>query len=109
MIKKLVLSFLVLFFFAGAGAAVASESGPSATAIAIDGDSVQFEVTGDLPSWARKGGYLRAADSEGKLILRGAKITAVEGKVVTVTSSKAAEIKVGETYVVGKGKASAGC
>jgi hypothetical protein len=107
MIKKLFLSFLILFF--GATAAMASDTGPSGKAIAIDGDSVQFEVTGDLPSWARKGGYLRAADSEGKLILRGAKITAVEGKVVTVTSSKAAEIKVGDSYAVGKGKASAGC
>lgn len=108
MIKKLILPFFILFFGLAA-TAWASEDGPSGTVLAVEGSQVQIEMSGDLPSWARKGGYLRAVAADGQLILRGAKIVSVEGKVITVTSTKAAEMKVGDRYTLGKGKASAGC
>jgi hypothetical protein len=108
MIKSLFVSLFVLAF--GLVSAVASEDAAlSGKVIAIEGSSVQIEVTGDLPVWAKKGGYLRATMSDGKLLLRGAKITGSEGKVITITTTKAKEMKVGDVYTLGKGKASAGC
>ena len=70
---------------------------------------MNYEVmVDDLPAWAKKGGYLRATMPDGKLLLRGAKITA-DGNVITLTTVKAKEMKVGAVYTLGKGKASAGC
>lgn len=107
MIKKLILPLFILLF--GVATAWADDNGSSGVVLSVEGNTVQIEVSGDMPSWARKGGYLRAVTAEGKLLLRGAKIVSVDGKVVTVSTAKAAEVKVGDTYTVSKGKASAGC
>ena len=108
MIKGLFASLLVLFF--GVITSLANEDAAlTGKVIAIEGNQVQIEVSGDLPAWAKKGGYLRATMSDGKLLLRGAKITGAEGKVITTTTPKAKEMKVGDVYTLGKGKASAGC
>lgn len=87
----------------------ADEKALTGQVASIDGNTVVLTVAGDLPSWAKKGGYLRATAEYGKLILRGAKITAAEGNTLTVTTTKAKEMSVGATYTLGKGKASAGC
>jgi hypothetical protein len=62
-----------------------------------------------MPSWAKKGAYLRTTTMDDKVIFRGAKITAVEGNVITVTTVRAKEKTVGTTYKLARGKASAGC
>jgi hypothetical protein len=107
MTRKFFLSLFVLCF--GLVSAWAAEAGPAGKVLAIEGDKVKIEVSGEMPSWARKGGYLRAVTGDGKLFLRGAKIIGVEKGVIEVTTTKAKEIKVGDQYTLGKGKASAGC
>ncbi len=107
MIKKLILSLVILAF--GLTATMASDGALTGKVVAIDGNQVKIEAAGELPSWARKGGHLRAVNEAGKLVLRGAKITGSEGPVIILTTTKANELKVGETFTLGKGKASAGC
>jgi len=108
MIKKLLLSVILLacgLVFAHA----APESALTGKVTAIDGNTVKIEVVGEMPAWAKKGGYLRTTTADGKLLLRGAKITEAADGVITVTTTKAKDMTVGETYTLGKGKASAGC
>jgi hypothetical protein len=100
-------SLFVLFF--GLATVWAAEEGPAGKVLSIEGSNVKIEITGEIPSWARKGGYLRAVTGDGKLFLRGAKIIGVEKNVIEVSTTRAKEIKVGDQYTVGKGKASAGC
>ncbi|MDP2137212.1 MAG: hypothetical protein Q8J74_05110 [Candidatus Didemnitutus sp.] len=107
MIKSLLIT--VLFVAFGLTSALAADEGLTGKVTAIDGQQVRIEASAELPTWAKKGGYLRAVNEAGKLVLRGAKITGVEGNVIILTTSKANEMKVGEMYTLGKGKASAGC
>ncbi|MDP1580126.1 MAG: hypothetical protein Q8M02_07600 [Candidatus Didemnitutus sp.] len=107
MIKSLFLTILFVAF--GLVSAMAATDAPMGKVTEIDGHRVKIEVAGELPAWAKKGGYLRAVNEAGKLVLRGAKITDVEGTTLIITSSKANEMKVGEMFTLGKGKASAGC
>jgi len=108
MSKKFIAS-LVLFAFGFIYALAAEESALTGKVVTIDGNTVKIAVAGELPVWAKKGGYLRATAADGKLILRGAKITVIEAGVITATSTNAKLMKVGDTYTLGKGKASAGC
>lgn len=108
MFKQLIAA-VVLFAFGFVYSFAADEAALTGKISAIDGNTVKIEVSGDMPVWAKKGGYLRATDSAGKLILRGAKITAAEAGVITVTTTKAKEMKIGDAYTLAKGKASAGC
>lgn len=82
---------------------------PVGKVTSIEGQIVTVEVTGDMPSWARKGAYLRTTTMDGKVIFRGAKITDVSGQVITVNTVRAKEKTVGTTYKVFRGKPSAGC
>ncbi len=75
----------------------------------IEGNVVTIEVTGTIPAWARKGGYLRTTTMEGKVIFRGAKVTSVDNGVITVNTVRAKEKTVGGVYKLARGKASAGC
>ena len=68
-----------------------------------------MEVTGDQPFWLKKGAFLRVTNAEGKAILRGAKIYDIKGTLVTVTTTRAKDMTVGEVYKLARGKASAGC
>ena len=87
MLKYLFLPMLLLTLgFSSASAAV---DDPSGKVTSVEGNQVTLEVTGDMPTWARKGGYVKATNSEGKIILRGAKIVKVEGNTLTVTSTQA--------------------
>ena len=108
MIKKLIAT-VVLLAVGVLSSFAADEAALTGKVAAIDGNTVKIEVAGELPAWAKKGGYLRATTGDGKLLLRGAKITAVEAGAISVTTTKAKEMKVGDTYTLGKGKASAGC
>lgn len=107
MIKTLFVSLMLLAL--GVVSALAADENQTGKIIAIEGNQVQIEVTGEMPAWAKKGGYLRATLPDGKLLLRGAKITGVEGKVMTITTTKAKEMSVGTNLALAKGKASAGC
>jgi hypothetical protein len=108
MIKKLIAA-VVLLAFGFIYSFAADEAALTGKVAAIDGNNVKIQISGELPAWAKKGGYLRATTADGKLLLRGAKITAAEAGVITVTTTKAKEMKVGDTYTLAKGKASAGC
>lgn len=113
MIKKLLIALLMCTFgVTFAAAAEASKAAPDtskAKVTAVTGNLVKIEVTGELAAWMKKGAYVRAVTDSGALALRGAKITAIEGSVITVQTAMAKEMKVGETYLVSKGKPTAGC
>jgi len=114
MIKKLLLSFVIFtcgcaFATAAADAPKAAPDTSSAKVIAVTGNLVKIEISGDLAAWMKKGAYVRAVTASGTLTLRGAKITVIEGTTVTVQTAMAKDMKVGETYVLSKGKPSAGC
>jgi len=102
--------FLILFvLFFGLASAWAANDSPVGKVLSTEGDKVKIEVIGEMPSWARKGGYLRAVASDGKLILRGAKILNIDKGVIEASSSKVKDLKIGDQYTLGKGKATAGC
>lgn len=112
MIRKL---FVALFALSlGLATAQAADTAKSddvsaGKVTAIDGSTVKIEVSGEVAAWIKKGAYVRAVTEKGTLALRGAKVIAVEGKVLTLQSALAKELKVGETYKMSKGKPSAGC
>lgn len=108
MIKHLIAA-VALFAVGFLTSFAADEKALTGQVTSIDGNAVVLSIADDLPAWAKKGGYLRATAEDGKLILRGAKITAAEGGSITVTTTKAKEMSVGATYTLAKGKASAGC
>jgi hypothetical protein len=111
MIKKLFLALFALTL--GLATAQAADAKADETTggkvTAISGSTAKIEVSGDLAAWIKKGAYVRAVTEKGTLVLRGAKVTAVEGKVITVQSAMAKDLKVGDTYKMSKGKPSAGC
>ena len=107
MLKYLFLPMLLLTLgFSSASAAV---DDPSGKVTSVEGNQVTLEVTGDMPTWARKGGYVKATNSEGKIILRGAKIVKVEGNTLTVTSTQAKDLKAGKVYKIAKARVNEGC
>jgi len=99
------LALLVL----GALTPAAAADDPLGKVTSIEGQIVTVEVSGDMPAWAKKGAYLRTTTQGGKVIFRGAKISAVEGNVITVNTVRAKEKTVGTTYQIFRGKPSAGC
>lgn len=105
---RLLLAALLLFVAVAAIPVVAADD-PVGKVTSIEGKIVKLEVSGEMPAWAKKGGYLRTTTMDGKVIFRGAKITAVEGNVITVSTVRAKEKTVGTTYKLARGKASAGC
>lgn len=107
MIKKLLLAFTLLAF--GLVSALAADKAQTGKVISIEGSIVKIEVAGPMPAWAKKGAFLRAVTSTNELLLRGAKITAIDGAVMIITTAKAKEMKVGDVYTIAKGVASAGC
>lgn len=82
---------------------------PTGKVTSVEGGQVTLQVTGELPMWAKKGLYLKATDSEGKVILRRGKITKLEGDILTVTSTEAKNVKVGKVYKLAKQRVNEGC
>lgn len=105
--KYLFLPMLLLTL--GFSSANAAADDPSGTVTSVEGNLVTLEVTGDMPTWARKGGYVKATSAEGKIILKGAKIVKVEGNTLTVTSVQAKELKAGKVYKIAKARVNEGC
>lgn len=105
--KLLLLPFLLLALtFSSAGATTVDPTGKVAS---IEGNQVTVEVTGEMPSWARKGGYVKATGADGKLVLRGGKVIKVEGNIITLTSAQAKSLKVGVVYKLAKARVTEGC
>lgn len=107
MLKYLLLPlmFLTLAF----QPARAADDELSGKVTAIEGTVVTMEVMGEMPAWLKKGAYLRTTTAEGKVILRGAKITEVTGNIIVVKTPRAKDKVVGQVYKLAKGKAAAGC
>lgn len=105
--KFLFLPMLLLTL--GFSSASAAADDPSGKVTTVEGNLVTLEVTGDMPTWARKGGYVKATNSAGKIILKGAKIVKVEGNTITVTSTQAKELKAGTVYKIAKARVNEGC
>ncbi|MBM3854718.1 MAG: hypothetical protein FJ399_16455 [Verrucomicrobia bacterium] len=111
MIKKLLLALFALTLgLATAQAADAkADETTSAKVTAVSGSTAKFEISGDVAAWIKKGAFVRAVTDKGTLVLRGAKVTAIDGKTVTVQSAMAKELKVGDGFKLSKGKPTAGC
>jgi hypothetical protein len=107
MLKYLYLPMLLLTL--GFSPANAAPDDPAGTVTSVEGTQVTLTVTGAMPTWARKGGYVSAFTAEGKLVVRGAKIVKVDGNILTVTSPKAKELKVGKAYKLAKARVTEGC
>jgi hypothetical protein len=107
MIKKLLSTLFLLAF--GVALAQAADDVSAAKVTAVSGSTAKIEITGDVAAWIKKGAYVRAVTDKGTLVLRGAKVTAIEGKVITVQSAMAKDLKVGDGYKLSKGKPTAGC
>lgn len=102
MVKKLSLALLVLAF-----TVTAAFAGPATYKVtAIEGNKVQITLTGDKPSWVKKGGYVKFT----KFTQGGnGKIVEVTGDTFTVQTKKASELAVGEDVTLVKGRFMAGC
>jgi hypothetical protein len=112
MIKKLFVALFALTLGLATAQAADSAKGDetsSGKVTAISGSTAKIEVSGELAAWIKKGAYVRAVTEKGILVLRGAKVTAVDGKILTVQTAMAKELKVGDSYKMSKGKPSAGC
>jgi uncharacterized Zn-binding protein involved in type VI secretion len=107
MLKYLFLPMLLLTL--GFSSASAAADDPTGKVTAVEGNQVTLEVSGDMPTWARKGAYVKATSSEGKVVLRGAKIVKVEGKAITVTSVQAKDVQSGKVYKLAKTRVNEGC
>jgi len=99
----------LMFLTLGFSAPKVVDNDPTGKVTSVEGNLVTLDVTGEMPTWAKKGGYLKATSAEGKVILRGAKIAKVEGNLITVSTAKAKDMTVGEVYKLGKGKVAEGC
>ena len=107
MLKYLLLP--MLFLTLGFSSARAAADDPTGKVTSVEGSQVTLEVVGEMPTWARKGGYLKATTAEGKVILRGGKITKIEGNILTATSAEAKEMRVGKIYKLWRGRVNEGC
>jgi hypothetical protein len=107
MLKYLMIPVMLLTL--GFSSAMAADDDPTGKATSVEGNVVTLAVTGEMPAWAKKGGYVRTTNAEGKVILRGGKIANIEGNVITVNTAKAKDMVVGEVYTLARGKAAAGC
>ncbi|MBI5688989.1 MAG: hypothetical protein HZC55_02745 [Verrucomicrobia bacterium] len=106
--KKLIAFVCALLACSSFSFGAAAEETMTGKVAAINGSTIKIEVV-DLAAWAKKGAYVRAVTEKDALALRGAKVTDVQGKVITVQSAMAKQLKVGDSYKLSKGKPSAGC
>lgn len=98
MIKHLSVVLMLLVFTA---AAVFAAPIPGKVA-AIDGKKVQITLTGETEDWVKKNAPVKIKGGTGT-------ITAVEGKKLTITTSKASAMKVGDEVTFEKGRTGSGC
>jgi hypothetical protein len=96
-IKRLSVAFVLLAF-----AAVAVFAAPIAGKVAaIDGKKVQITLTGEKEAWVKKNAAVKIKGGPGT-------ITEVVGTKVTISTSKASELKVGDEVTFEK-RGSSGC
>jgi hypothetical protein len=107
MLKYLFLPMLLLTL--GISSARAAVDGPTGKIMSVEGSQVTLQVAGEMPMWARSGGYLKAFDAEGKIVVRRGKIAKVEGSTLIFTSAEAKELKVGKLYKLAKARVNEGC
>ena len=111
MIKKLFVTLCIIAFGIAAlpAAEPKGEEISSGKVAAVSGNTAKVEISGEVATWIKKGAYVRAVTEGGKLVLRGAKVLSVEGKVITLQSAMAKDLKAGESYKLSKGRPTAGC
>ena len=98
MIKRLSVALVLVVF-----AAVAAFAAPMAGKVAaIDGNKVQITFTGEKQDWVKKGQAVKIKGGTGT-------ITVVDGNKVTISTSKASALKVGDDVTFDKGRAGGGC
>ena len=109
MMKKMALAF-VLVIAACALASAAAAAAPAMTngkILSIDGNKVQIAIDGAKPDWIKKNAPVKFKVGNGKVVeVSEAKVAPV---TITVTTPKAADMKVGETISFQKGTSMAGC
>ena len=99
MFKRFVLALVILAFAAGTAMAAPL----TAKVATVDTKSVVVTLDADkAPAWVKKGAAIKIKG------LGAAKITEVSGKSVTISTSKASEVKVGDAISFDKA-GSVGC
>jgi hypothetical protein len=96
--KRLSLALVLLAF-----GVVAVFAAPVAGKVAaIDGKKVQITMTGEKEDWVKKNAPVKIKGGTGT-------ITEVAGTKVTISTSKASDMKVGDDITFDKGRAGSGC
>lgn len=98
MIKRLSLALVMLVFVA-----VAAFAAPATGKVAaINGKNVQITLSGEKEDWVKKNAPVKIKGGTGK-------ITEVAGDKVTINTSKASELKVGDEVTFDKARVGGGC
>ena len=97
-IKRLSLALVMLVFVA-----VAAFAAPATGKVAaINGKNVQITLSGEKEDWVKKNAPVKIKGGTGK-------ITEVAGDKVTINTSKASELKVGDEVTFDKARVGGGC
>jgi co-chaperonin GroES (HSP10) len=98
MVKRLILVLAVVAF--AAGAAIAAPITGKVTS--VKNNVVTLAVEGAMADWATKGATVKIKGGKGKIVDVGE-------KSVTISTTKAPQMKVGETISFDKGRVATGC
>jgi hypothetical protein len=107
MIKYLIVSLVALTL--GVVTLSAAPAVTTAKVVAVDGNKVQIAVAGEMPAWFRKGAVVKILNEAGEVVQKAARIAEVSGENITLTSSEAVDVKVGDTVGLQKGRITSGC
>lgn len=107
MIKKIVASLALVAFLLASS--LFGQTASSAKIVSVDGNKIQISITGDSPSWLKKGGVAKLSAADGKVAHASAKVTEGSGKTFTLTVKEKTDLKAGDTVSLNKGKVMSGC
>ena len=101
MLKRLVFAIIAVLFLSSSAFAAPVKG----TVTSIDGQKVKITLVGEKADWVKKNAPVKIKAGIGKIV----EVTGTKEIVVTITTSKASELKVGDEVSIDKGKAMSGC
>jgi hypothetical protein len=99
--KRLGMALVILVF----GATAAFAAPVKGKVASIDGKTVQITLEGEKADWVKKNAAVKIRGGNGKIV----DVTGTTTITVTITSPKAAELKVGDEVSFDKGRVMSGC
>ena len=101
MLKRLALTVVAILFTASALFAAPMKG----TVKAIDGQKVQITLVGEKADWVKKGAPVKIKGGTGKIV----EVEGTKDATVTITTSKAKDLKAGDEVSIDKGTGMSGC